>query len=426
MEKFKKFLVIIPAIIAVLILISVLVDVVSAYNTSQGKTDLEYVIDETTKTITITGFSSDKTTIKIPETILGNTVVAIEEYAFQNNTNVTAIYLPQTIQHIGTGAFYGCENLWFIRGLEKCGGLTKIENKVFYNCKRLKQVKLPNNITFIGDSAFKSCHALEELIIPNSVLSIGKQAFDNCQSVKKFIIPDGVKTIKEKTFHACLSLKSVTLPEGITHIDNAAFANCYELEEIEIPSTVEVIGKQAFTTCKSLSTIVIPEGVREIREAAFIECYALTEITFPASLERLDAEVFRSNTALKSINVASNNAAYTSIDGVLYNKNLTELIAYPGGKTDKTFSVLEGVAVMSNAVFAYNENLDTLNIPASVHTINDFFLYESSIKTINYGGTVADWNKIKKVGGLDFGEFFQMINCTDGQISKDGTITYYQ
>ena len=424
MKKIKKFFTTLPAILAAFVMIVVIWNAISTYNLSQGKTDLEYVIDETTKTITITGFNSDDTTITIPDIILGNTVVALADYAVKNNTNVIAVYFPNTISYIGKGAFYNCDKLAFVWGLEKCNRLTKIEDEVFYNCKRLKQIKLPNNITSIGNSAFESCHILKKLQLPDSVSYIGKKAFDNCQSIIEFDIPQGVTKIEEKTFFSCLAMKSIELPEGITIIGEAAFANCYELKSIVIPSTVEIIEKNAFTTCKSLSSISMSEGVTEIGDFVFIECYSLTEITIPASVVRLGGEIFRSNSALKKINVSPQNTVYASIDGVLYNKDITELIAYPAGKTDKSFSIPDGVISIDKAVFAYNTTLETVSIPESVKSIGNFFLYETSVKTINYNGTVSQWNKIDKVGGLDLGNSFQTINCTDGQISKYGKVTY--
>ena len=416
----KKALKVLGILICVFLGICLIVGIVTSTSTS----DLEYTIDDVTNTITITGINSNKNHIVIPEMIDGYKVTSISDYAFKDNENVLSIQLPNTISHIGKGAFYNCNKLAFVWGLEKCNRLTKIEDEVFYNCKRLKQIKLPNNITSIGNSAFESCHKLKKLQLPDSVSYIGKKAFDNCQSIIEFDIPQGVTKIEEKTFFSCLAMKSIELPEGITIIGEAAFANCYELKSIAIPSTVEMIDKNAFTTCKSLSSITIPEGVKEIGDFAFIECSSLSEITIPASVVRLGGEIFRSNSALKKINVSPQNTVYASIDGVLYNKDVTELIAYPAGKTDKSFSIPDGVISIDKAVFAYNTTLETVSIPESVKSIGNFFLYETSIKTINYNGTVSQWNKIDKVGGLDLGNSFQTINCTDGQISKYGKVTY--
>ena len=343
--------------------------------------DFEYSIDHSTNTVTITGLAdskSHKEHIDIPKKIKGYRVTLIADYAFKGNEKVLTIKFPKTISYIGISAFENCKNLKSVSGLEKCSDLKTIESKVFSGCYRLRTINLPNNITSIGNCAFEFCRNLRKLSIPNSVSYIGENAFSNCQSIKNFTIPQGVTRIEKFTFLGCDSIESITLFQGITYIGTEAFGACGKLETVVIPATVTTIEYGAFTRCFSLL----------------------------------------------SIDVAPENIAYTSIEGVLYNKELTELVAYPMGKTDKTFSVPQGITSIVKGAFAYNQNLDTLNLPKSLNTIPNLFLYETLIKTINYEGSILDWKKIAPMSTLDCGDLFESIICTDGQIAKDGTVTY--
>jgi len=370
----KKSLKTIGIILVVLVLILFIVGLATRTFVS----DFEYVVNKETKAVTITGVNAYKFHVIIPKTIDGYTVVAIDDYAFKDNNHITVVEIPNTIQYIGKGAFYNCSNLFAVYGLEDCFELRTIEDETFFKCEWLRRITLPKNLEAIGDCAFKACFRLQKLLIPKSISLIGEEAFSNCKSIKDIKIPQGVTRIENETFLSCLSMKSITLPEGITHIGQEAFSACSKLESIVIPATVETMGAGVFIRCSSLM----------------------------------------------SIDVAQNNPAYISIDGVLYDMDITELIAYPSGKTDKTYSIPQGVTKISKAVFAYNQHLDTLNVPKSLNLIENFFLYDASVKTINYDGSVADWKEIDTIGGLDFGELFGAINCSDGKISAYGEVTY--
>lgn len=376
MIKSKKiWKIVLILIMVLLLLISFTACSIYYYLTS---VEFNYVVNQDAKTVTITGIETDDRVLVIPNTIDEYPVTAIADYAFKNNNNLSMVKVPDTILYIGEGAFYNCENLLFVFGLKNCTNIKAIEDNTFQGCNDLHTIELPNSITSIGNCAFEFCYNLRELSIPDSVSCIGEKAFSNCQSIKEIKIPQGVTKIENQTFLGCASMESVILPQGIIHITEGAF-----------------------DTCMKLKSVVIPNTVTTIEFGAFIKCYSLS-----------------------SIDVALDNPVYTSVDGVLYTKNLTELVAYPAGKTDKTFSVPQGVTKIFKYAFTYNQNLDTLDLPKSLKTINNLFLYETLIKTINYEGSVSDWNKIATMSALDCGDLFEMINCTDGQITKDGTVTY--
>ena len=78
-------------------------------------------------------------------------MTSVEEFAFEGNTSVTCVVLPDGIRSIGEGAFRGCSSL--------------------------HTVKIPQNVSYIGPEAFRGCTALDELVLPDSLTEIGEDAF---------------------------------------------------------------------------------------------------------------------------------------------------------------------------------------------------------------------------------------------------------
>jgi hypothetical protein len=113
-----------------------------------------------------------------------------------------------------------------------------------------------------------------------------------------------------------------------------------------IPNGITSIGVGAFSACTKLTNITIPNGVTNIEEAAFSNC-----------------------TSLVTINVEVSNSAYTSENGVLYNKNKTVLHTYPAGKTDKSFTIPNTVTGIGFEAFLGCASLASVTIPNSVTTI---------------------------------------------------------
>jgi len=109
------------------------------------------------------------------------------------------------------------------------------------------------------------------------------------------------------------------------------FEYCFYLERVVLPSSLHVIGIKAFSYCYSLKEITLPEGLEEICMKAFLGCTGLTSITIPASIRTLDYGVFMDCSNLRSLTVAEDSESFTSVDGVIYDKNCTALVYCPEG-----------------------------------------------------------------------------------------------
>lgn len=215
---------------------------------------------------TIQAFFGAKSNIVVPEGI-----VAIADRAF-DNTGIKSIKLPSTLRKLGS-AFKECKKLKEIFIPE---GVTEIEPYTFYNCQHLKTVVLPSTIEKIGSSAFSECYKLSDINIPDKVSSIGDSAF-SCCNLHTMIIPNGVRIIEAYTFDSCENLCELVLPAGLEEISKSAFSSCVSLQTVVIPSTVHTIYGSAFCYCRSLHDVTLLSTETEISSDAFDDCHALKD-----------------------------------------------------------------------------------------------------------------------------------------------------
>ncbi len=135
--------------------------------------------------------------------------------------------------------------------------VTSIADNAFKNHKKLKTVKMGDNIRTIGKNAFYGCKKLTNVTIGKNVTTIGDSAFQNCTALKKITIPAGVKIIGKKAFYGCKKLTTVKMGKNVETIGDSAFQNCVVLKKIELPAKVKKVGKKALYGCKKLTNITI-------------------------------------------------------------------------------------------------------------------------------------------------------------------------
>ena len=158
-------------------------------------------------------------------------------------------------------------------------------------------------------------------------------------------------------------VKKVVIQNGITRIGGAAFFELSNLKEAVIPESVTEIGYQAFAFC-GMSDIVIPASVITIEEGAF------------------------TSDNLKSISVNADSKSFTSVDDVLFSKDKTVLVAYPGGKAAESYSIPEGTQKIGIMAFEMQINPESVIIPASVDYIGEqaFGWMGKKLKSIYFKG----------------------------------------
>ncbi len=220
------------------------------------------------------------------------------------------------------------------------------------------------NVTAIGEGAFSYCLGLTSVTIPNSVTIIGNDAFRNCVGLTSVTIPNSVTTIDSSAFYYCLGLTSVTIPNSVTIIGDWAFCQCVGLTSVTFPNSVTTIGEYAFNGCKGLSSVTIPHSVTTIGDYAFYMCNGLTDIL-----------------------VDGNNQNYSSIDGILYNKDATALITCPIKKESVT--IPNSVTTIESCAFLGCIGLTSVTISNSVTTIGDFAFSGSGLTSVSIPGSVT-------------------------------------
>lgn len=153
--------------------------------------------------IAINSYIGNSTNIVVPETILGDTVVSIDELAFSDMSNVKSVTLPDTLTKINRYAFNNMTSLESIVIPENCSSLSV---GLFQNCTSLKSVTVKSEIPYVVSQMFTGCTSLKEFIVPDSVKSIASFAFADCTSLEKVVIPDSVTKIAANSFKNCSNL----------------------------------------------------------------------------------------------------------------------------------------------------------------------------------------------------------------------------
>ena len=279
-------------------------------------------------------------------------------------------------------------------------GVTKIGNYAFNFCSSLTSIVIPNSVTSIGSSAFPYT-GLTSITIPSSVTSIGSVAFAACSKLtsinvnsgnSKYISIDGILFDKNKTtlirYPEAKTGTTYTIPNSVTSIRSFAFNGCSKLTSITIPNSVTSIGSSAFYGCSALTSITIPNSVTSIGDLAFNNCSKLTSITIPNSVTSIGDLAFKACSKLTSINVNSGNTKYTSIDGILFDKNKTALISYPEGKTGTTYTIPSSVTNIIGSAFS-NTGLTSITIPSSVTSIGISAFANTGLTSITIPSSVT-------------------------------------
>lgn len=177
-------------------------------------------------------------------------------------------------------------------------------------------------------------------------------------------------TIPDYAFYQLYKLTSVTIPNSVINIGNNAFSRCSGLASVIIPNGVLSIGNNAFISCTGLTSVFIPNSVTSIGNNAFSYCSGLTSITIPGSVTSIGYNVFSDCKGLIGFVVSDDNTVYSSLDGVLFNKNKTQLIAYPFAKSS-VYTIPDNVSSIGDGAFSFCSGLTSISVPNSVTSIGN-------------------------------------------------------
>ncbi len=136
----------------------------------------EFTYDKVEGGIKVMGYQGDPSSLEIPETIDGYTVVAIGQRAFTNFDRLTEAVLPKTVTEIGAEAFADCDALKEV----EAPGVTVIREEAFQGCPKLRDVTFSSQLAVVEDRAFQGCGRLAALKAPATLIEIGTDAFAGC------------------------------------------------------------------------------------------------------------------------------------------------------------------------------------------------------------------------------------------------------
>lgn len=344
------------------------------------------------------------------------TLVAIGQYSFCDNSGLTSLTLPESLEYIKIGAFNGCNNLKELTyNAIYCGAAYKTYELTVFPAS-LEKVTFGKNVSYIPGYLLYGNTKIKSLIIPDAVETIGELAFSECTGVTSMYIGKSVdwieygalscRNLENVTYNAIAcrisgelpsSVKKISIGPDVRYIPDGLFYECRKMEEVNAESLEQWLditfesqranplycAKNLKINGQNIRRLVIPEGTKQINNYAFYNCGILTA-TIPSSVRQFGKSVFGGCSDLQKI-------TYPSLEDYLsLTYDSEECLPTEGNNSqiyigDKSLDELLGIP--------------NLVIPSSVTRIPDYaFWGNSRIQTVTIPSTVTE------IGKYAFGE----------------------
>ena len=385
-------------------------------------------------------------------TITDGTIGLVTEI-FNNNKNITAINLPNSIKYINKKAFYSCSKITTINIPDL---VTSIPTDCFYGCSLLATVTLPQNLEYIGSNAFRGCSKLTNISIPDNVSYIGTNAFYGCSTLTEITLPNNLESLEANVFYNCTNLTiinignglnsntnmpngdklqqinvsennnylssadgilynkhkttlikvpkattltTITIPDSVTTIADSAINSCTKPTAITIPDSVINIGTYAFYNSKA--TMTIPNTVESIGEYAFYGCINLTSYTSSNVISGLNGYTFCGCTNLLSVTITSNVLSIgqycfsgcNKLTTLTINTGLTAIGDYAFNKCTvlNNVTIPNSVTTMGNYVFQQCTGLTNIVLSENISSMGNYVFSEcSNLETISVPNNITN------------------------------------
>lgn len=360
----------------------------------------DFTFDATTGTIK--KYNGNDTVVVIPPTISSWPVTKIGEDAFQDNTTITSVTIPDSVTEIGANAFAGCTNLtsvnyiggdWSKLTIQSGNPAVEDAAKDAAN-EQLFDFEFILNNTAVVVISYKGTAA--DVTIPSRyqgkpVTTIGHAAFFN-SAVTSVTIPDSVTAIPDYAFGFCSQLTNISIPNSVTFIGFSAFNSCTSLKSITLPSSLSTIQSYAFYNCGNLKTIRIPVSVTSIGNYAFDVCPSLMTVTYPGSKTQWDDNITKgsNNDVLENNLVCAMLEATFTADGTTFAQPQT--IDRGGKFTEPAAPSKENhtFAGWYNGDEKFDFDADTTNAPNVLELVAKWDINQYTVKFVSEHGSFAD------------------------------------
>jgi len=337
--------------------------------------------------------------VKIPDT-----VTAIGDEAFKNNTSMISVSIPDGVETIGDSAFYGCSNLL---GVYVPDSVKSIGAYAFCLCGGMYSIRISCNVEYvtIQNHSFFGCTSLKELYIPDNIKQIGGGAFSKCTSLYKVRIPMELEVIPyedEATLVSYSERYCEMYPFGAVPISILEFAEgtrsiadflfwgtSFQMEKLMLPNTINEIGDYAFAipTNGLVKEIIFPDSLLYIGKGAFISWTSLDTLNIPKTIDTISDSCFRGcNIEDGSLYIPEN---IKKIEYGAFSKSCFKEIIFPKSEIlleENSFEYVrvENVTITAGVKTRYDDNI--LEFSGHIYDYSPFVC--ATIKEIVFGNDI--------------------------------------
>ena len=371
----------------------------------------------------VRGLTADLTSIKLPSSL-----IKIKDDAFNSMDTLKSLVIDRgapNLNELGERSFSGCSN---IEELDLSNSkLTSIPEGAFAYCKNLKTIKLPSTITSIGDEAFYNCQSLTNIegLDKCNLKSIGSAAFSNCKSLENLDFSQSTFTnVPSKAFYGCSALAKITLPDTLTTIGGYAFYACYGMPQLDLSNTaLTTLENYALYQMRETTKLSLPDSISSIGTHAFSVSTSNGAVPtiLPASLKDkvnykdaatspwLNRKVMFTDENVKTIHFYGNGATIGDTEPMFVSEG--SKVTLPSCGFSKTNYIFKGWNTKADGTGeSYKPNATLTTIPSKLYA--QWAKTSYKVNLVYTGGTI-------KINGVNHTNSYTMT-CT----FKNASTTY--
>ena len=393
----------ISVILSVLIVLSAAMCVpvtASAATYDSNPDNFEFSYNSSDMTASVTKYKGDSEYVEIPSMVNGYKVDSIGNI-FRDNYKLKGVIIPDTVDYVSRGIFSGCVSL---TDVDLGKGITKISSGMFYNCKSLESLTIPEQIEefeyipyidgdyyrrpFDGCTSLKKLYlkakdissisylnlpSLTNIVIASTVDSLPNDAFSGYNYIENVTFENGLLVLPNECFKNCTGLKSITLPDSMMSVGKSAFENCYNIKSVTFSENLNTIADSAFKGCSSIENLSFNKNLREIGNNAFEECSSVKNVTFNDSLNTIGESAFANCSSVEKVDLPESVSSLGTY-------------AFAGCEGVKSVTLSSKLNYVNDGVFSGCNSLESVYLPDNISEIGaNSFADCTNLENIRFG-----------------------------------------